>query len=71
MEMHEWGGLRGKRVAYKAIPRTPLIIISDPYEWQGKTCVTARSCERNKDKRQVGIYELCALVEYEKLAEKE
>ena len=64
------GGVkRGDVVAYCKEPGRPLKVISDPYRYGTQTVVTARTCERNKNKRQFGLYALDALVPFAGKAE--
>ena len=59
------GGVkRGDVAAYCKEPARPLKVISDPYEYGGRMVVTARTCERDKNKRQFGIYAIDAIVPF-------
>lgn len=61
---------RGMTMAYRQTPNTPLRIISDPYEYNGMTVVTARTCEKSAKSRTVGMYSVDALVQYEEVKKK-
>ena len=59
------GGVkRGVVAAYCREPARKLLVISDPYDYGGQMVVTARTCERNKSKRQFGLYAIDALVPF-------
>lgn len=65
MDSFPIGGVkRGDVCAYCHEPARPLKVISDPYDYNGTKVVTARTCERNKNKRQFGLYALDALIPF-------
>lgn len=60
---------RNAIVAYKNEPGVPLKVISDPFEFNGQTVVTARKVAKKKSERHHGLYCVNALVPYEKQEE--
>lgn len=54
---------RGSIVTYWKEPEKPLKVLSDPYDYGGKQCVTARPTTGKKNERKQAIYACSALSE--------
>lgn len=56
---------RGSIVTYWREPEKPLKVLSDPYDYGGKQCVTAKPMTGKKNERKQAIYALSGLREYD------